>query len=344
MKTTECSSVILCDASVTGWEILSLDTSFSVLSGAPSVPGRLLDSLLYPAPTIDAASKIRQTVHWFRHAPSLPPVTLTATALPGGTYVSHFERSAVGANGGELSRHLISCHFIRHFASSQPLQALRLNPIVRPVSIYAFTPDLVRHGSSALCETSHDLHCQNGYQQRSFAHAAREEDLPGLCVQSEPFEPLQCSQPCSRRVPPPPSHNASLGSYSRDVNEILSIAVERRGDGGAHCHPYREACASAPIEPRRASASISPQSCNTAFLANTLSHELRTPLNGIVALTELLLSTSLTPEQRDLLNTVLESGQSLTRILSAPSIPLYHACIVVVAVAAPTAKRGLEQW
>jgi signal transduction histidine kinase len=52
------------------------------------------------------------------------------------------------------------------------------------------------------------------------------------------------------------------------------------------------------------------------FLAN-MSHELRTPLNGIIVLVELLLGTKLTPEQQELLRTVLESGQSLLNILGA---------------------------
>jgi signal transduction histidine kinase len=53
------------------------------------------------------------------------------------------------------------------------------------------------------------------------------------------------------------------------------------------------------------------------FLAN-MSHELRTPLNGIIVLVEILLSTRLAPEQREVLHTVLESGQSLLHVLGTP--------------------------
>ena len=46
------------------------------------------------------------------------------------------------------------------------------------------------------------------------------------------------------------------------------------------------------------------------FLA-TMSHEVRTPLNGIVGFTNLLLSTPLTPEQRDYVQTIHTSGEAL---------------------------------
>jgi signal transduction histidine kinase/DNA-binding NarL/FixJ family response regulator len=49
------------------------------------------------------------------------------------------------------------------------------------------------------------------------------------------------------------------------------------------------------------------------FLA-TMSHEVRTPLNGVLGLTELLLDTSLDPEQRDYAETILTSGQAMLMI------------------------------
>jgi len=50
------------------------------------------------------------------------------------------------------------------------------------------------------------------------------------------------------------------------------------------------------------------------FLAN-MSHEIRTPLNGMIAVAQLLLASQLTVEQKELVETILDSGDTLLTIL-----------------------------
>ncbi|MEW6057924.1 MAG: response regulator [Bdellovibrionota bacterium] len=65
----------------------------------------------------------------------------------------------------------------------------------------------------------------------------------------------------------------------------------------------------------RAQAALAAAQIKSEFLAN-MSHEIRTPMNGIIGMTDLLLKTSLTTRQKDFVDTVRLSADSLLTVIN----------------------------
>ncbi|MGY1984635.1 response regulator [Blastococcus sp. SYSU DS0669] len=103
----------------------------------------------------------------------------------------------------------------------------------------------------------------------------------------------------------PEAGPAELRAIAGDVN-ALGRALRERGEQVAARETQLVA---ARDEAERAG------QAKTAFLA-TMSHEIRTPLNAVLGLTDLLLTTSLTDEQRGHLETVSRSGDSLLALIN----------------------------
>jgi len=105
---------------------------------------------------------------------------------------------------------------------------------------------------------------------------------------------------------------------TRFVEDTVSLKKDSRGRPVAFIGIRRDCTERKQVEQELSKAKEAAEAANEAkstFLA-TMSHEIRTPMNGILGMTELVLDTDLTVEQRENLGLVRLSAESLLSIIN----------------------------
>ena len=111
-----------------------------------------------------------------------------------------------------------------------------------------------------------------------------------------------------------------LTEYERDVvtadgtESYLTVKIPLKDDAG---DVYAVATMATDITDRKRALAdaVEASRSKSEFLAN-MSHEIRTPLNGVIGMTELLLQSDLSPEQRDYAQTAAASGEALLGVIN----------------------------
>ncbi len=114
-------------------------------------------------------------------------------------------------------------------------------------------------------------------------------------------------------------HTSDHSIHEHQLNDGRWLRIEERktADGGVImvCVDITDLKHQAEVLSEARDAALSANRSKSAFLAN-MSHEIRTPLNGVIGLTDALARGELSAGQREIVEIIRASGQSLERLLN----------------------------